>query len=86
MAFKPATERVGKRIKRIGSIKESAKGNLFLKIDEDCEIIVYVPESGEYFKALLIPATPSEDGNTKFTLEVNLDNPKHLELKAKDQD
>lgn len=85
MAFKSVTDVPRKRIKRIGLVKKAVKyDGFYLKIEDDCDLILYVPESGEYFKVLKVPAKIEEDGNTMFSLEVDLDKPQQVEFKTKD--
>lgn len=85
MAFQPVTEKKKKRIKQIGVIKKSQKTDgFYLKVNEDCDLILYVPESGEYFKVLKVPVKVEEEGEALFSLEVNLDTPQQVEFKTKD--
>jgi hypothetical protein len=85
MAFKSVTDKPKKRIKKIGALKKAVKyDGFYLKIEEDCDLILYVPDTGEYYKVLKVPAKVEEDGNTLFSLEVDLDKPQQVEFKTKD--
>ncbi len=85
MAFKSVGEMPRKRIKRLGQIEKAVKHDgFYLKIDPDCDLILYVPESGEYFKVLKVPVKVVEEGAALFTLSVDLDKPVHVEFKTKD--
>ena len=85
MAFQSVTEKKKSRRKRIGLIKKAEKHDgFYLKVDPDCDLILYVPETGEYFKVLKIPAKVQEDGNVLFSLEVNLEKENQVEFKTKD--
>ena len=87
MAFTPSENLKKARKKIIGHLRKSSKSDgLFLKIADDCDLILYNPDSGEYFKVLKVPVKPSdtEDDNVLFYLEVDLDKPQQVEFKAKD--
>lgn len=86
MAFVEAQKREKvKRTKRIGVVKQATKHDgLYLKIDSQCDLILYCSDTGEYFKVLKVPVEVEENGNVVFSLDVNLDSDKQVELKARD--
>lgn len=85
MAFQTVDGKAKSRRKRIGTIKKAVKyDGFYLKVEDDCDLILYVPDSGEYFKVLKVPVTVQDDGNTLFSLEVDLDKPQQVEFKTKD--
>lgn len=86
MAFKSVADREKTRIKTLGVVKKAKKHDgFYLKIDDDCDLILYVPESREYFKVLRTFAKFLDvEGEDALRLSVDLDSPLQLELKAKD--
>jgi len=88
MSFK-SVEELGKkkRIKKVALIKKATKfDGFFCKIQEDCDLILYSKDSGEYFKLLktFVKTTNGAD-NVLFELEVDLDNPHQVDFKGKDE-
>jgi hypothetical protein len=86
MAFKSVETIKKSRRKRLGTVRKAKKSDgFYLKIDDDCDLILYVPESGEYYKVLKASAKPGEgDEDTAFLLEVDLDKPQQVEFKTRD--
>lgn len=88
MAFK-SVEELGKkkRLKKIAVIKKAVKfDGFFCKIDDECDLILYNKDSGEYFKVLKTFVKPTDGtDNVLFELEVDLDNPHQVDFKGKDE-
>lgn len=85
MAFKPVESIKKSRRKVIGSVKKATKfDGFYLKVDDDCDLILYVPDTGEYYKVLKTSAKESDQENTVFVLEVDLDKPQQVEFKTRD--
>ena len=86
MAFKrvDSNQKV-KRVKSIGVLKKATKfDGFYVKIDDDCDLILYDRKSKEYFKLLRTMAILGESEKSMFFLEVNLDSPSQVEYKGKD--
>lgn len=90
MAFQTVNGKGNKvtRMRPLGAIRKATSfDGFFLKIDPDCELILYDKETKEYFKVLkgVVKVSPEDDtSGTLFSLSVNLNNESQAELVGKD--
>lgn len=85
MAFKSVTEKPVKRIRSLGVLKKSkTSDDFYLRVADDCNLVIYDAETKEYFKVLKVPAKIVDDGTVLFQLEVDLEKPQQATFLTKD--